>query len=40
LILPGVIFFNKMRDLTPIGFFTSEIGIVDLGYKGNSPGKW
>ena len=38
--LPGVTFFNKMRDLTAIGFFTSKIGIADLGYKGNSPGKW
>lgn len=37
---PGVTFFNKMRDLTAIGFFTSKMGIEDLGYKGNSPGKW
>ena len=37
---PGVAFFNKMRDLTAIGFFTSKMGIGDLGYKGNSPGKW
>jgi len=37
---PGVAFFNKIRDLTAIGFFTSKIGIEDLGYKGNSPGKW
>jgi gluconate 2-dehydrogenase gamma chain len=37
---PGVIFFNKMRDLTAIGFFTSKMGIADLDYKGNSPGKW
>jgi gluconate 2-dehydrogenase gamma chain len=37
---PGVAFFNKMRDLTAIGFFTSKMGIADLGYKGNSPGKW
>jgi hypothetical protein len=37
---PGVAFFNKMRDLTAIGFFTSKIGIADLGYKGNTPGKW
>jgi hypothetical protein len=37
---PGVAFFNKMRDLTAIGFFTSKMGIQDLGYKGNSPGKW
>lgn len=36
----GVSFFNKMRDLTAIGFFTSKMGIEDLGYKGNSPGKW
>jgi gluconate 2-dehydrogenase gamma chain len=37
---PGVAFFNKMRNLTAVGFFTSKIGIADLGYKGNSPGKW
>ena len=37
---PGVAFFNKMRGLTAIGFFTSKMGIEDLGYKGNSPGKW
>jgi gluconate 2-dehydrogenase gamma chain len=37
---PGVAFFNKMRDLTAIGFFTSKIGIDDLGYKGNTPNKW
>jgi len=36
----GVSFFNKMRDLTAIGFFTSKMGIQDLGYKGNAPGKW
>ena len=36
----GTAFFNKMRDLTAIGFFTSQMGIKDLGYKGNSPGKW
>ena len=36
----GVAFFNKMRELTAIGFFTSKMGIQDLGYKGNSPGKW
>jgi gluconate 2-dehydrogenase gamma chain len=37
---PGVAFFNKMRDLTAIGFFTSKMGIQNLGYQGNSPGKW
>jgi gluconate 2-dehydrogenase gamma chain len=36
----GVTFFNKMRDLTACGFFTSKIGIKDLGYAGNQPNKW
>ena len=36
----GIAFFNKMRDLTAIGFFTSRMGIKDLGYMGNAPGKW
>lgn len=34
----GVRFFNRMRDLTTIGFFTSEIGVEYLGYQGNEPG--
>jgi hypothetical protein len=37
---PGVAFFSKMRDLTASGFFTSEIGVKDLGYVGNTPNKW
>lgn len=36
----GVAFFNLMRDLTATGFFTSEIGIKDLGYMGNRPNQW
>ena len=36
----GVAFFNKMRDLTASGFFTSEIGVKDIGYLGNTPNKW
>ena len=36
----GVAFFNRMRDLTATGFFTSKMGIEDVGYAGNSPGKW
>ncbi len=36
----GVAFFNKLRDLTATGFFTSEIGIKDLGYAGNKPNQW
>jgi hypothetical protein len=37
---PGVAFFNRMRDLTASGFFTSKIGLKDIGYVGNTPGKW
>ena len=37
---PGVAFFNMMRNLTATGFFTSQIGIKDLGYMGNVPNKW
>lgn len=37
---PGVAFFNTMRDLTATGFFTSKIGIEDLGYQGNVPTQW
>ena len=36
----GVAFFNLMRDLTATGFFTSEIGLKDLGYAGNKPNRW
>jgi len=36
----GVAFFNRMRDLTASGFFTSEMGVKDIGYAGNAPGKW
>jgi gluconate 2-dehydrogenase gamma chain len=36
----GVSFFNRMRDLTATGFYTSQIGIKDLGYAGNVPNQW
>lgn len=36
----GVAFFSLMRNLTASGFFTTEIGIKDLGYEGNVPNKW
>lgn len=36
----GVAFFNTLRDLTACGFFTSEMGIKDLGYAGNRPNQW
>lgn len=36
----GVAFFNLLRDLTATGFFTSEMGLKDLGYAGNKPNQW
>ncbi len=36
----GVAFFNLMRNLVTTGFFTSEIGVKDVGYKGNTPNQW
>jgi len=38
---PGIAFFNLMRNLTATGFYTSEIGVKDIGYAGNlSSNKW
>ena len=34
---PGVDFFNNFRNLTASGFYSSRIGIADLGYIGNRP---
>ena len=36
----GISFFSKMRDLVMTGFYTSEIGVKDLGYLGNVPNQW
>lgn len=36
----GVAFFNLMRSLTASGFFTTEMGVKDIGYVGNVPNKW
>lgn len=36
----GVAFFTLMRNLTSTGFYTSEIGVKDIGYKGNVPNQW
>jgi len=36
----GEVFFSRMRDLVGTGFYTSEIGIKDLGYVGNVPNIW
>lgn len=36
----GVSFFSLMRNLTATGFYTSEIGVKDIGYMGNRPNQW
>lgn len=36
----GVQFFNLMRNLTATGFYTSQIGVKDIGYAGNTPTQW
>ena len=33
-------FFALMRNLVVCGYYTSKVGIADLGYKGNSPNVW
>jgi hypothetical protein len=33
-------FFTMMRNLTLTGYYTSKMGIEDLGYKGNTPNVW
>jgi hypothetical protein len=37
---PGVAFFSLVRNLTATGFYTSEIGVKDVGYIGNKPNQW
>lgn len=36
----GAAFFSLMRNLTATGFYTSEIGVKDIGYAGNKPNDW
>lgn len=36
----GVAFFNLIRNLTATGFYTSEIGVKDVGYIGNTVNNW
>lgn len=36
----GIRFFSLMRDLTLTGYYTTKIGIEDLGYVGNTPAVW
>ena len=39
-LLAGEKFFTRMRNLTLTGYYTSEMGIKDLGYIGNMPNTW
>jgi gluconate 2-dehydrogenase gamma chain len=36
----GVAFFNLLRNLVATGFYTSEMGVKDIGYIGNVPFQW
>jgi len=36
----GIAFFSLMRNLTASGFWSSKIGIEDIGYMGNIPNMW
>jgi hypothetical protein len=36
----GVSFFTLLRNLTATGFYTSAMGVKDLGYAGNQPNQW
>jgi hypothetical protein len=36
----GISFFKLMRNLTATGFYTSQIGVKDIGYAGNQGNKW
>ena len=36
----GVAFFNLMRNLTATGFYTTEMGVKDIDYRGNTPNQW
>lgn len=38
--MPGVAFFNRIRNLVTTGYFTSKEGIDYLGYVGNKPNVW
>jgi hypothetical protein len=36
----GVAFFNTMRDLVAAGFWSSKMGMGDIGYMGNRVAAW
>jgi gluconate 2-dehydrogenase gamma chain len=40
-LIHGVAFFNRFRDLTASGFWSSKMGVADLEYQGNVVvGEW
>ena len=39
-LLPGVKFFDRIRNLVLTGYYTTRAGLDDLGYKGNIPNVW
>jgi hypothetical protein len=36
----GARFFSTFRDLVAAGFFSSKMGVADIGYLGNRPTMW
>ncbi|WP_336516689.1 gluconate 2-dehydrogenase subunit 3 family protein [Pollutibacter soli] len=36
----GAAFFTQLRNLVAMGFFSSKMGIEDMGYQGNKPNAW
>ena len=36
----GVVFFNRFRDFTASGFWSSQMGVADIQYKGNAFVDW
>ena len=36
----GASFFSQLRNLVAMGFFSSKIGMEDIGYVGNRPNEW
>lgn len=36
----GAAFFSLMRNLTISGFYTTPMGVKDIGYLGNIPNQW
>ena len=36
----GVSFFNRLRSLTASGFYTTKMGVEDIGYIGNAANQW